>query len=198
MRCALTTDSRLQWLTGGRVHALVQALALTFASVPALGFQALNLPLREILFLAAVAFVAVMLFWSLVAVLRRDVSEPFSVAAAGRLTVFLTGVSSVAVYWRIIWSDREFPGYLRLPFPDAMTEVIDELPERESLVQELVEYLAVLDAAPVWLVLRLDQYPVVGYVLAVYLAIFCFLLASSAVAIAVFCKHYALKGVFHE
>lgn len=198
MQCALTTGSRLQWLAGGKLYAFVQAAVLTLASVPTLAFQALHVPLHEIPFLAAVVFIAVMLFWWLVGSMSRDVSEPFSVAAAGRLTVILMGIASVAIYWHIIRSHRMFPGELKLPFPDAMLAIMQDLLNRESLLVELMRYAALLEAAPAWLVVRLDEYPLVGYVFAVYLALVCFLITSAAVAIAVFCKHYATKGVFNE
>lgn len=180
-----------RWLSG-RILALFSSTMLVGALVPFLAWKALNMSAVEAAVLIGLVFSAAWLFLWARGFVSRHFIPPFDRIHALRPSAWLVGVPFAIVLCLVSWRTTSVPlSMLDASFSEAVRSGFDALPERRGWIAEVLAFGHAFNAAKLWLMVQLRDYPLVAMLFNLDAALFGFLAARAAVVVTNFIDtHY--------
>jgi hypothetical protein len=180
-----------RWLTG-RIWAFLSSALLVMALVPALAWIALTMPALEAVLFLALAFASAWLFLWMQSFLARHVMPPFDKIFARGPSGWLIGMPFSVIFFLVTWYTTTVPVEMfSASFSEAVMSGMRKLPERRGWIAEILAFGYAFDAAKVWLMVQMREYPVVALLFNLDMALVGFLAARASVVVTHFVKtHY--------
>tara|TARA_R110002072_G_scaffold26023_7_gene86620 strand:+ start:1405 stop:2172 length:768 start_codon:yes stop_codon:yes gene_type:complete len=180
-----------RWFTG-RVWAFLSSATLVLALTPALAWQALTMSTVEAILLLTLAFASAWLFLSMRSFLARHVIPPFDRILATGPSAWLLGLPFSVILFFITWYTTTVPAEM---FSASFSEIIQSnfrhIPETRGWIAEILAVGYAIEAAKLWLIAQLRNYPIVTLILNLDAALLGLLVARASVVIAHFVEaHY--------
>jgi hypothetical protein len=105
-------------------------------------------------------------------------------------TIFLVSTFFVVPYAFFEWSVVERPGFIRMPFDEAMSEALRQLPQRGDILNEAISVFQLVDSTKLWLASRFNGTMAPGVLFAAHSALICIVASTCSVGAASFYRHY--------
>lgn len=187
----LRPESWLSRLLSGRILALFSSVLLVGALVPYLAWQALTMSAVEAAALLGLVLLTAWLFLWAKGFVGRHFMPPFDRIIASGAAAWLIGLPFAIVLFLVSWRTASVPiSMLNASFFGAVQSGFDALPERRGWIAEVLAFGYAFEAAKLWLVVQLRDYPVAALLFNLDSALFGFLVARAGVVITNFIDTY--------
>lgn len=194
LRLALREDSPLAALLTGHIRAAVLSTIFTFVAVSLLAWQSLEASALDFLIMGAVFLMSGCIFSIIESYSLRHIHQPFARAFSTSLATWLVAVPSTVWIAFYIWAETKQPGaMLDAGLQDALQIGLENLPERGGWIAAILAVPYGYEAAKLWGVVQLREYPVAGVLFSLDTALFVFVLCRTAVIVTLFVKTNVVK-----
>lgn len=183
----LRDDSPLGDFLTGRIRAAFLSAAFTVTAVTLLAWQAWVMPKSVLLGLAAAFFISAVLFTEAQNYLVIHFHQPFARSIATSITTWLVAIPCTIIIAFTTWNWTKMPGsVLNATLYDAVQHGLAQLPNRSGWITYTLSLPSGYEAAKIWMVVQLRDYPSIGVLFSLDAALFSFILCRSAVIISQF------------
>ena len=194
LHIALREDSPLGKLLTGKLRAHFVSGVFTFITITLLAWQALVASMAEASILVIAFFLSAVLFSAGQNVLVVHFHQPFARSIATFAGTWLVALPLIPVIAWITWRWGNMPGeILNAGINEAMFRGLGRLPDRGGWIGTILSIPSGYEAAKLWIVIQLKDYPIVGRLFSLDAALFAFVLCRSAVVIAHFVEQHVAK-----
>ena len=194
LRVALREDSTMGRILTGRLRAAFLTLVFTCTAVTVLAWRALDSSLDEVVALTCGFVLAATMFAKAQSTLLRHFHTPFARSIATSLTTWTVALPFTVILAYSTWSSVKMPGMLLdAGFLEAVTIGMDRLPERGGWIAAILSVPYGYEAAKLWIVVALRDYPIVGALFSLDTALIAFVLCRTAIVIAQFTDRHIWK-----
>lgn len=185
LHIALRPQSQWGKRLTGRIRAAVFSGAFTFVSIALFAWQSLRISAPEGLLMALVFFVSALAYFFAQATLLRHFHQPFARAYATSLATWVVAVpATIAIAW-CVWALTPMPGtMLDAGFQQALQIGLAQLPPRDGWLTALLSVLFGYEAVKLWVVVQLRDYPLLGWLFSLDVAVFSFILCRTGIIVA--------------
>jgi|AntAceMinimDraft_12_1070368.scaffolds.fasta_scaffold04247_4 hypothetical protein len=195
LRIVLRNESPLGRVLTGRLRAFVLSGIFTFVAVTLLAWQAWTVSLTEVLVLSAAFFLSAVLFSVGQNVLSAHFHQPFANSIATSVVTWLVAVPFTLIIAWTTWAWAKMPGeMLNANIYGAVLSGVSELPDRGGWIAAILSVPSGYEAAKLWAVVQLRDYPIIGTLFSLDAALFAFVLCRSAIVIAQFIEKHIAKA----
>lgn len=186
---ALRQDSPLtNWLTG-RIRAACLSTTLTFVTVCLLAWQSLQASAFGFLTMGAVFFASGCLFLIIEQRSLRHFHQPFARTVSASMATWLAAVPTFVIFAAYILDEAKQPGaILQASLQEAVQIGLESLPERGGWIATILTLPYGYEAAKLWGVVQLREYPVAGVLFSLDTALFIFVLCRASIITTIFVK----------
>lgn len=153
----LLDASPLKRLLRGRVSAAISGALVAGVVVPVIAAQAVLADRSELTLLGVTGCVAVLVYLAAVRIAQGHFKRPFVEANADVLTLILVGPVFLLAHVWLAWSWGTVPGFVQLPYVEAMQAALAEVPGPPVWTTEALQAAAFADATQLWLLAFLDR-----------------------------------------
>ncbi|NGQ92449.1 hypothetical protein G5V65_16255 [Rhodobacter sp. HX-7-19] len=189
LQLALREDSPLSALLTGRIRSAILSTLFTFVAVCLLAWQSLEASAFDFLVMGAVFLLSGCLFSIIEGRSLRHFHQPFARAISISLTTWLAAVPATIIVATYIWSEAKQPGaMIDATLQEAVQIGLSNLPERGGWIAAFLEVPYAYEAAKLWGVVQLREYPAAGVLFSLDTALFVFVLCRTAVILTLFVK----------
>lgn len=187
LHTALREESPLGKILTGKLRAHLLSGLFTTIAITLLAWRALSVTLIEVTVLATAIILSATLFSIGLNWLSKHFHRPFARSIAASVVTWTVAFPfTLAIAWTT-WEWSQMPGaMLNASLYDAMNSGLGELPDRGGLVTNILGLLSGYEAAKLWIVIQLREYPFVGVLFSLDAALYAFVLCRSAIVIALF------------
>lgn len=194
----MRAESRFLWLASGQFRALILSTAFSVLSVSVLAWLAIKASILNVSIILALVFVAGSVFLVFERILIRHFYQPF----ARTIAVFIASILSAVPFFLLIaygaWAWDVYPGALQTAtFGEAVQIGLDETPKNLGMLSALLSVPFAYDAAKVWAVVQLRDYPIVAALFSFDAAIFSFVMARTGIVATIFVQSHLKEVIVH-
>lgn len=189
LRLALREDSPLTaWLTG-RIRAAVLSTIFTFVAVSLLAWQALEASAVDFLIMGTAFLLSGSVFSIMEGCSLRHFHQPFARVFSTSMATWMAAVPATIIIATYIWSEAKHPGaMLDAGLQEAVQIGLSNLPERGGWIAAVLAVPYGYEAAKLWGVVQLQEYPAAGVLFSLDTALFVFVLCRTAAIVTLFVK----------
>jgi len=181
-----------KWLTG-RIRATLLTAAFTLGSVTLLTWQALRASVSEAIMMLFFFFIAALAYSFGQKILLQHFRQPFARSFATSLVTWCVAVPATIAIAMAAWSFTSMPGrMLSADFQEAMQIGLAQLPPRGGWLSTIFALPFGYEAAKIWVVVQLRDYPVLGWIFSLDSALFSFILCRTSIIVAQFAETHVL------
>lgn len=178
----------------GRLRATLFSTSITIASVTVLAWQALSASIIETALMLTVLFAAALSYAFAQDVLLRHLRQPFARALATSLVTWSLAVPATILFAVVSWNHLAIPGrMLDASLQEALQIGLMQLPPRDGLLSYILSIMSGYEAAKIWVVVQLRDYPILGWLFSFDEALFSFILCRTGITVAQFIEKYVLS-----
>jgi hypothetical protein len=193
-RVAVREDSALSRILTGKIRATALALFFTVAAVLLLAWQALSVGVAEGAILVLAAFTAGSVFAAGQSFLAHHFHQPFARAIATSVVTWIVAIPFALILSLSTWAWAAMPGsMLDASFSEALRLGLDRLPARGGWIAEVLAVPYAYDAAKLWLVVQLRDYPLVAVAFSLDAALVSFVLCRVSIVATQFAERQLPK-----
>lgn len=187
-------DSPLRKILTGRLRAFFLSGIFTFVAVTLLAWQAWTVSWQGALVLAVAFVTSAMLFSAGQNILIAHFHQPFACGISTSMVTWMVAAPFTLVIAWTTWAWTKMPGgMLDATIYSAVASGIDKLPDRGGWISAILMLPAGYDAAKLWVVIQLRDYPIVGAIFSLDAALFAFVLCRSAIVVTQFIEAQVKK-----
>ena len=191
--CAVREHSTSKRWLAGRTRASVLTCAFTLGSVTLLAWQALRTSMAEAALMLIIVFISVLLYRCAHRLLLEHLHVPFARAQATTLSTWCLAIPATISIAVVSWSFAAIPGeIIAASFEEALQIGRSQLPPRDSWLSNIFYIFSSYEAARIWVVVQLRDYPVVGWIFSLDAALFAFILCRTGIIIGQFVEDHVL------
>jgi len=175
-----------KWLTG-RLRAILLSSVFTLGSVILLAWQALRTSAYEAVLMLIIFFISALSYAFAQRHLLQHFQQPFARAFATSLVTWSLAVPATIGIAVASWYFATIPGrMLDAGFQEALQIGLSQLPSRDGWLSNIFSVLYGYEAAKIWVVVQLRDYPVLGWIFSLDSALFSFVLCRTGIVVAQF------------
>lgn len=181
-----------KWLTG-RLRAILLSSAFTLGSVTLLAWQALRASAFEAALMLIIFFISALSYSFGQRLLLRHFHQPFARAFATSLVTWCLAVPATIGIAVVSWNFAIIPGRMMgAGIQEALQVGLMQLPPRDGWLSNILSVLFGYEAAKIWVVVQLRDYPVLGWIFSLDSALFSFILCRTSIIVAQFVEVHVL------
>ena len=178
----------------GRLRATLFSMSMTIASVTLLAWQALSASITEAALMLTVLFAAALSYSFTQDFLLRHSRQPFARALATSFVTWSLAVPATILFAVVSWNHLAIPGrMLSASLQEALQIGLMQLPPRDGLLSNILSLMSGYEAAKIWVVVQLRDYPILGWIFSFDEALFSFILCRTGITVAQFIEQYVLS-----
>ena len=191
---ALRQDSTWKKIFSGTIRTVVLNISFTFVAVFLMAWQTLRASTYESILLVIVVFLSILLYYQLLNRLSRHVQQPFARSFATVLATWTAAIPALLAFTFTLRNYATIPGeMLDASFEQALLIGIKQLPQRGGWVSSLLSIPYGYEAAKLWVVIRLSDYPIIGWLFSLDAALFSFILCRTSIVVSQFIETYIIQ-----
>ena len=184
------TDSSLLGLMTGSLIPAFSATLVSIVSVSTIAAHTLLATPIQVAALLAIIATGTLAYATLAHRLVTHI-RPLALSWFSAVTtIFLVSTFFVVPYAFFEWSVVERPGFIRMPFDEAMSEALRQLPRRGDILNEAISVFQLVDSTKLWLASRFNGTMAPGVLFAAHSALICIVASTCSVGAASFYRHY--------
>lgn len=181
-----------KWLTGG-LRTILLSIVFTLGSVTLLAWQALRASTIEAALILIIFFVSALSYSFGQRLLLRHFRQPFARAFATSLVTWCLAVPATIGIAVMSWNFAVIPGRMMdAGFQEALQIGLLQLPPRDGWLSNILSVLFGYEAAKIWVVVQLRDYPVLGWIFSLDSALFSIILCRTGIIVAQFVEVHVL------
>lgn len=194
LRVELRENSVFAQLLSGHLRAAFLTISFTAITVTLLAWQAIRVSPAEATTMLAAFVISASVFATIQAFVARHLYQPFARSVATSLTTWLVAVPFAVIIAYATWAWSTMPGaMLGASLSEAIKIGIAELPDRDGLIVDLLRVLYTFEATKLWVVVQLQNYPIVGALFSLDAALVSVVLTRSAIVITHVLEQHIMK-----
>ncbi len=195
LNLALREDSSLRKFLTGRIRAVFLSAIFTFVAVTLMAWQAICASITDAAIMITAFLLSAWIFSSGKHLPLRHFHQPFGRALAASLATWMVALPLTLIIALSTWAWATQPGAMRdAGFQDALQIGLDKLPARGGWIVGILAVPYGYEAAKLWVVVQLREYPIVGALFSLDAALFSFVLCRSAIVISQFIEAHIMKA----
>ena len=194
LQLALRHDSPLSTLLTGRLRSAILSLSFACLAIILLAWQALNASASDAVIIVATFFLTACIYSAGHDFLQRHFHEPFTRAFTTSLVSWLVALPFTLMVACYTWAWGSQPGaMLDAGLQEALQIGLANLPERGGWIASILAVPYGYEAAKLWGVVQLQDYPVAGVLFSLDTALFGFVLCRTAIVVTMFVETHVIK-----
>jgi hypothetical protein len=194
LQLALRHDSPLTTLLTGRIRSAILSLSFTFVAIILLAWQALTAAASDAVIILATFFITGCIYSAGYDLLQRHFHHPFARAFAASLVSWLVALPFTLIVAGYTWAWGSQPGaMLDAGLQEALQIGLANLPERGGWIASILAVPYGYEAAKLWGVVQLYDYPAAGVLFSLDTALFGFVLCRTAIIVTLFVETHVIK-----
>jgi len=194
LKLALRHDSPLSTLLTGRFRSAILSLSFTCVAIILLAWQALTAAAPDAVIIVATFFLTACIYSAGHDVSQRHFNQPFARAFATSLVSWVVAVPFTLMVAGYTWALGSQPGaMLDASLQEALQIGLENLPERGGWIASILAVPYGYEAAKLWGVVQLQDYPVAGVLFSLDTALFGFVLCRTAIIVTLFVETHVIK-----
>lgn len=194
LRLALRDGSPLTIFLTGRFRSTVLSVCFTCVAIILLAWQALNASESDAMVMVVTFLLSSCIFSAGHDFLMRHFHQPFARVYATSLVTWLVALPFTLIVAGYTWAWGNQPGeMLDAGLQEALQIGLDNLPERGGWIASILAVPYGYEAAKLWGVVQLRDYPVAGLLFSLDTALFGFVLCRTAIIITQFVEAHVIK-----
>jgi hypothetical protein len=195
LRVAVREASPLNSMLTGRLRAAVLSAIFTFLSSGLLAWQSLVGSGSELAVMTAAFILSGYLYCLAERFTLRHIHQPFARNYTASAVTWLVAVPFTLLIASNTWAWGAQPGsILHAELKEAIQIGLANLPERDGWVTSALAFPHGYEAAKLWGVVQLRDYPAAGILFSLDTALFGFVLCRTAINVTCFVRQYAIKA----
>lgn len=194
LRVELREDSPFARLLTGKIRTAFLTIGFTTVTVTLLSWQALRTSAAEAAVMLAAFVISASVFTTVQAFIARHLHQPFARVVATALTTWLVALPFAVIIAYTTWAWATVPGaMLGASLSDAVQIGLAELPERGGRIADILSVPYAYEAAKLWVVVQMQDYPIVGALFSIDAALISVILTRSAIVITHVIEQHIMK-----
>jgi len=190
----LRQNSPLTSFLTGRIRATALSAIFVVLAITLLAWQALDATVSEAGIMLAAFLVSGCIFSFGKSLVMRHLQQPFAQVYSTSLFTWLIAVPFTFIIAAYTWTWSSQPGsMLDASLPEALQIGLSNLPERGGWISTVLSLPYGYEAAKLWGVVQLRDYPVAGLFFSLDTALFSFVLCRTAIIVTQFFEAHIVK-----
>lgn len=191
---ALRDESSWKKCMTGSIRAIILSITFTLISVTLLCWQALRASAGEAALMLSIFFISALAYSFGERVFLRHFHQPFARAFATSLVTWCLAIPATIGITVVFWSFATIPGKMMdASFQEALRIGLMQLPPRSGWLSNILSVLFGYEAAKIWVVVQLRDYPVLGWIFSLDSALYSFILCRTSIIVAQFVEVHILS-----
>ncbi|MCB6179026.1 hypothetical protein LHP98_12915 [Rhodobacter sp. Har01] len=195
LQIALRENSPLGRILTGKTRTLFVLISFTSVSVILLAWQAAIATVSDATIMLMAYFLSGCAFLTSKNLLSRHLHPPFARDLAISLGTWVVALPFILIIALSTWAWARIPGaMLDASLQDALQVGLNRLPARGGWIAAILSVPYGYEAAKLWAVVQLREYPIVGVLFSLDTALFSFVICRAGVISTHFVQSYVLRN----
>lgn len=194
LHLCLREESPLRKIMTGNIRATFLTATFTFVAVTLLAWLALNASLAQSGLMIAAFLLAAWIFSAGQHLFSRHFHQPFARSWATSIVTWMVALPLTLIIAISTWVWATQPGAMwDAEFLNGLQIGFDKLPTRGGWIADILAVPYGYEAAKLWVVVQLREYPIFGALFSLDAALFSFVLCRSAIVMTHFIEAHIMK-----
>lgn len=194
LRIALRPNSSVsKWFTG-KIRATLISVGFTILAVVLTAWQAISASAWDAVVMVGLFFLSALVYCFAQSLLLTHIFPPFSRVFAASVATWLVAVpGTLALTWTV-WAYTTIPAeFLDANFQEALIAGRKQIPPRDGWLPTLLSVPVGYESAKLWAVVKLRDYPILGFIFSIDAALSSFVLCRTGAVVAQFIEAHVLQ-----